>query len=213
MNKIVAFDLDGTLSRSDRFIVPAYRQKRAEMGYHPLPDETIKELIGGTLEGNYSLLLPDKSYEEYCRYSHESGIIAKRLAMEQGTENCYPHLPQALQELVESGYRPVLCTNGGADYGELILQAIGIRKFFGEIPRKREPNWTKVEKLAYILEWTKADAAVMVGDRHFDQEAAKGNGVPFIGCRYGLFPQEVVHADVVINDPIELPDAVNRLIG
>ena len=54
----------------------------------------------------------------------------------------------------------------------------------------------------------------MVGDRHFDAEAAQNNNVPFIGCRYGLFPNEIAesHADAVINSPSELLEAVNRLL-
>ena len=53
----------------------------------------------------------------------------------------------------------------------------------------------------------------MVGDRHFDIEAARAVSIPVIGCGYGLAPSEVTGADIVVSDASELPDAVERLLG
>ena len=41
MEKLVAFDLDGTLSRSDLFLLPAYRTALTKMGRPLLPVELL----------------------------------------------------------------------------------------------------------------------------------------------------------------------------
>ena len=64
-----------------------------------------------------------------------------------------------------------------------------------------------------ILETYSPKAAVMVGDRHFDIEAARAVNIPVIGCGYGLAPFEVAGADLVVSNASELPEAVDRLLG
>ena len=41
MEKLIAFDLDGTLSRSDLFLLPAYRTALTKMGRPVLSDEVL----------------------------------------------------------------------------------------------------------------------------------------------------------------------------
>ena len=52
----------------------------------------------------------------------------------------------------------------------------------------------------------------MVGDRKFDIQAARANGIPFIGCAYGYAPQEIREADLVVKEPAEILPAVETLI-
>ena len=52
----------------------------------------------------------------------------------------------------------------------------------------------------------------MVGDRIFDIQAARANGIPFIGCEYGYAPEEIQDADVVVREAAEIYGAVETLI-
>lgn len=72
---------------------------------------------------------------------------------------------------------------------------------------------TKIQTLSLLLKKEKPDAAVMVGDRKFDIEAGRENGLPTIGCKYGFNPQEADLADIVINSAFEIYDAVQQLIS
>ncbi len=71
----------------------------------------------------------------------------------------------------------------------------------------------KSQLLARILNSFDTTCGVMVGDRHFDKTAARDNRIPFIGCGYGIYPDEVKDADVVLQNASELPAAVDRLFS
>ena len=73
-----------------------------------------------------------------------------------------------------------------------------------------KPNPLMMRTGLRMLHCHSADA-VMVGDRHFDRTAARENGVPFVGCLYGLFPAEVTGADAEVKSAGELPEAIERL--
>lgn len=69
MTKLAAFDLDGTLSQSDRFLLPAYRKALALTGRDPLPDSLLLTLIGGTAADNARVISPDGSMETYEEFN------------------------------------------------------------------------------------------------------------------------------------------------
>ena len=57
MEKLIAFDLDGTLSRSDLFLLPAYRMALTKMGRPVLSDEVLLTMIGGTTLDNAQIMV------------------------------------------------------------------------------------------------------------------------------------------------------------
>ena len=210
MQKVVAFDLDGTLSESDRFLVPAYREALQRMGKVPPPDAIIRQIIGGTAADNKELIFPGCPWEEYEMHQKlVKELNGKYMAL---YGRAYPQIRESLLALRERGYHTALCSNGSERYARQVLEIFDLQEGIEEIFSGR-PGWNKVDLLGYLLQTTGAEAAVMVGDRHFDLEAARGNGIPFIGCRYGLFPQEVATADRVVDCPEEIPQAVADLIG
>jgi hypothetical protein len=68
----------------------------------------------------------------------------------------------------------------------------------------------KADMIAQILELFGTRAAVFVGDRASDRDAAWENGLPHVHCAFGFAPSdETVEADAVIADLLEL----ERLLG
>ena len=54
----------------------------------------------------------------------------------------------------------------------------------------------------------------MIGDRFHDIETATQNGLKSIGCGYGYGSlEELSAADIIVNSPKEIPNAVEKLIG
>ena len=76
-----------------------------------------------------------------------------------------------------------------------------------------EPGCTKSDTLKIVLDKIRPDKAVMVGDRHHDMQAARDNGLPFVGCQYGYLPHEVDGADIRVARAEDIPRAVKSLIG
>ena len=204
---LVAFDLDGTLSQSDRFLPRSYRLAAQKLGAAQPPEETLRNMIGGSYTDNRRLMepyLPPEQYDLFSQYTREFAV-----ELSQGC--AYPEIVDCLEALKGMGCLPVLCSNGLSDYVEGILQAEGLRSQFGQLLYGQR-GWNKTQVLAYLMEAYHAGCTVMVGDRHFDLEAARGNGVPFIGCGYGLFPQEIQTADRVVASPAQIPQAVRELL-
>lgn len=214
MQRVVAFDLDGTLVDSKYHLLPAYRQARQELGLDPLPDEVLLQCIGGTRNDNRDLVLPGRPLEDFVKYDH----VVARHAMDYARQcgRAYPGVVESLDRLREKGYKTVLCSNGSArTYAEPLLRILNVLPHLDHL-QQIEPGQNKAQLLASIIrDFDCEGSIVMVGDRHFDAEAARENGVPFIGCRYGLFPGEIddAHPDISLESLVLLPEAVDQLIG
>ena len=208
MIRLVAFDLDGTLSQSDRFLPQSYRQAAQRLGAAQPPEVTLRNMIGGSYQDNLQQMEPyvkPEQFDLFCQYTRE-------FATELSRGCAYPGIGDCLEELKQMGCLPVLCSNGLSDYVEGVLRAEGLRGHFGQLLYGQR-GWDKTQVLAYLIGAYHADQAVMVGDRHFDLEAARGNGVPFVGCGYGLFPLEIQTADRLVDTPAQMPQAVQELFG
>ncbi len=210
MNKVVAFDLDGTLSQSDAYLLRAYEGGLEAMGMPMLPKERLMQMIGGTVDDNKEIILPEGSMEKFMEYLHVVDSLAEKYARLYG--HTYPGIPEALARLREKGYKIALCSNGAEGYIRFILDVLGIQELFDAI-QPNIPGWNKSDLLRKILKDFQTTQGVMVGDRHFDWEAAKDNQVPFIGCLYGLFPNEVEKAEFTISSPEQLPALVESILG
>lgn len=212
MERIIALDLDGTLTISNLHLLPAYRQALQEMGREPEPEEKLLRMIGGTHMDNQNLLMPGEPEENYTQFSAIVQRLSAQIVKEHG--RAYPGMREALSKLREEGYLTVLCSNGRPEYTRPVLEATGLSDCISHIHAAR-PGTTKAELLGDIIaHFQSQQSTVMVGDRCFDARAALANNVPFIGCLYGLFPQEVRDSSpqVMIHDAYELVEAVHRLI-
>lgn len=208
MEKLVAFDLDGTLSRSDLFLLPAYQTALTKMGRPLLSDEVLLTMIGGTTLDN-AQIISSGDMEDYGIFND---YVQEELAAHMATHaRAYPGIAQSIETLRTHDCRIVLCSNAMAHYSRPLLASIGLLDLFHDIPQS-QPGWDKQHLLKSILETYHPKAAVMVGDRHFDIEAARAVNIPVIGCGYGLAPSEVIGADIVVASASELPDAVERLL-
>ena len=159
-DKLVIFDLDGTLNRTDLYSVAAQQKALEEFGVTGIPEADLKGCLGGRPIDYAKRFLPHLTHEDHLRYL-ERELYWEKVIMEKSCGS-FEGIPELL---------------------DLLLQ-------------REEP-----------------EAAVMVGDRIFDMEAARGNSIPFIGCLYGYCPAEMAGSDRTVDCAAAIFDAVQDLIG
>jgi phosphoglycolate phosphatase len=202
----VAFDLDGTLLRSEplvrQVLADAAEEQGLELGFE---GESPVHLLGLTSEDFYRGALRPEDTERW----EELRVAARdRYAdyMETRAE-LYDGVEGTLTSLRTRGYRLLVCTNAGERYVRAALDATGITDRFERIWWNPDGVTPKSTVLGRALRETGCGSSIMVGDRLMDMDAARVVGAKAVGARYGYgLERELEGADAVIDSAPELLD-------
>lgn len=184
----VIFDLDGTLTQSEEGIFRSIEYMLRCMN-RPVPDRReLRRFIGPPLYDSFRAYLgmDDREAEEAQR------IYRKRYRQEGWKENCvYPGIPRLLRSLKSAGNRVFVVTGKPQGISEQVCRYFGLTPYLSGIkgPSDGDHSPDKAEMVSDILA-SYGRNAVMVGDRRFDMEAAKKNGIPCAGVTYGYGDEE-----------------------
>ena len=179
------FDLDGTLTDSKPGILGCLT--RALEAHGIAWTGSLDWFIGPPAEESWRRLMPH-------------GDDARRAALVHDYRSCYdatgwaensvyPGVYAVLQSLQASGWQLFVCTSKREDFAVRILEKFALNRYFlalyADTPGSLDH--TKTALLRRLLEEQSLDpaATVMVGDRNFDIEAARANGVTSIAVTYG----------------------------
>lgn len=207
--KLVVFDLDGTLNKTELFSVGAHRMVQTEFGWPAQSPEQIKSIFGAPAHEYISRLLPGADPETQKKYlKRVSQVELECMDLASAYNGC----SEMMDELHMNGCKTAVCSNSSSRYISAALTAIKLADKIDYI-QQLEPGMTKKgESLRALLEKTGCQNAVMVGDTSYDWDAAQDNQIPFIGCRYGYRPHEIDDAKYVADKPLEIPAIVNSLL-
>lgn len=209
LKKLAVFDLDGTLNRTDLYSVPAHLKALAERGIHNITPEQIISTFGERASDYVQKLVGNVTDEEARSYLDAVAKYELEFIYNKGKP--YDGVLDSLKKLKENGYYTAICSNSSRRYITMVLDALGLMPYIDFI-QDLQPNMTKVQTLALLLDKEKPDKAVMVGDRVFDVEAGHKNHLKAIGCLYGFNPDELKDADVKIESAGDIYTAVVQLI-
>ena len=206
--KLIMFDVDGTLYRTETSFFPAVSDFAARYGF-PAPDENfLRGFIGQNGREWRSWLEGLNLGKPVDQLAAEFDMI-ERERVAQGGE-LYPGTESVLRTLAETGWVLGICSNASAWYPELILTKADVRDLFRIIRVPSHPDETKTMMLCEVWNETHPERCAMVGDRESDMQAAFAAGFAAIGASYGWAPEELGRADVRIDDICELPAALER---
>lgn len=219
LQRLIVFDLDGTLIDSRRDLADAANALIVERGGTPLPEEAVGRMVG-----------------EGARVLVERALAAAGLPVDEGsvprflelygerllnTTRPYPGIPEVLEVLATHGPIAVL-TNKPRAPSERLLAALGLSRYIdavvggdGSFPRKPDPA-----SLRYLMEryGTAPTRTVLVGDSRIDLDTARAAGSAICLARYG-YGYEGVPVDrlngseSIADDPFELVPAIERLLA
>ena len=218
MEKIVIFDMDGTLVDNTALAVGAARDGLRDYylarNLEPVipTREQVRSLVGLPAPEYFARLLPEADRNPANRREILERVQVReeeRLAAGQG--KMYPGVPGVMAWLKEVGYAIGLASNCMAGYLDGNLDHVLAREWFSAaFCLDHRP--TKRENVALVLERLHGAGGVMVGDRDGDIEAGRANGLVTIGAAYGYGgPGEIGAADHEIKDIAELPELLLSL--
>jgi phosphoglycolate phosphatase len=208
-SKLVVFDLDGTLNRTELFSVGVHRMVQTEFGWPAQSPEQIISIFGAPANEYIEGLLPgadDETKRKYLKRVSEAECDLMDLAA------AYDGCGEMLDMLHEGGCKTAVCSNSSFRYITTVLKAIKLADKIDFIQPLEPGMTTKGESLRALLTKAGCTDAVMVGDTVYDQQAAIANQIPFIGCNYGYRPHEMKEAEHTVDKPLDIPALINSLI-
>ena len=212
MIKLIAFDMDGTLTDTSRMIPAIVNKTIAHYGKAPLPAERIlchvghggRNLLKGVM-GECGLQIDVEEIFAYydSLYEEDPSPLV----------DLYEGIEEMLDTLGKKGIRRVVLSN--RPHNQTLLICNGklhgkLDEVYGQregIPMKPDPT-----ALHMILKdnGIQPEECLYMGDMHFDIDVAKNAGVRSVGCVWGLGGEEQVKAaDFMIRTPMELLDVID----
>jgi phosphoglycolate phosphatase len=178
--RTILFDFDGTLVDTAPGIVRTATRVLAEYGMTPEEIGDESRLMGPPFPYGYELVygLPhDDAVAVTARY--------RELYKSMGPEDypLFPGVPEMLSGLKEAGFKLGLATSRLETLTLEMVSNLGIRDLFDVVAGQHPGDPVgKVHIVARALAELGAapDDAVMVGDRRFDVEGARANGLPCV---------------------------------
>ncbi len=177
------WDLDGVLVFSKEAWFAVYNDTLRHFGHDPLDGEAFSAIFGNGTEADRDTYMPERSIAEideaYRRFFEE------RLDLLRANPEAAP----CLSHLREAGIACAVATNTNAKLAARILTRAGLIELVGATAGADEAGAGKpdpaVVRLAAQRLGRDLSECVFVGDSRYDEEAARGAGVRFIGFRYG----------------------------
>lgn len=209
------FDFDGCLADTSRPIIVAMNATLASRGLTSIDEAEMFPYVGPPLLGSMVAILGDRgadpslAAEAVDDYRAEFKSIAVEMA---GTFPGVPELLDRLSGLVRLG----VVTSKPGVYAMPVLDRLGFTRYFefvegASLAETEQKPETLARGLQHFGDDFELSRAVMVGDRHFDVEAAIANGIPSVGVTWGFGTRDELEgagATLVIDQPSELAEAV-----
>jgi len=211
LNRLPAliFDLDGTLTDSKPGILGCLRKVIDARGI--VAEEPLDRFIGPPVEEWVIDLLPNSSGEEQTALAHEYRACYDR----EGWSNnsVFAGVREMLVELRLQGHSLYVCTSKQQHFAVRILDLFELSALFTSIygDKAEYASHSKVDLLANLLGEQQLDrkATWMIGDRSFDFDAARANGVRSLAAGWGYGSLvECAQADAVAQTPADVVELV-----
>jgi len=210
-DRLVIFDLDGTLFQTRRVTIPAIQQTLAANGL-PVPHEDeIGSYIGRPPREYYGWLAG------FCPPGRVQSMIAemdrRELELVGEAGRLFPGVLEMLEDLRASGMQLAMSSNAPNDYFAKVLDTLNLRVLFRPAYCCGTRFSCKDEIVGAILRERPARSFAVVGDRADDIQSARAHGGFAVAVSYGFGKREdLAAADVIVDSAGAIADAVKALL-
>ncbi|GGY70525.1 hydrolase [Cellvibrio zantedeschiae] len=205
------FDWDGTLVDSKAMITRSMQLAATNMGWEPLEDALIHNIIGLGLPEAILRLYPQVSDQERARLRDFYAGNFVRL-YEEKSSDFFPVVPETLEALRNQGHLLTIATGKSRKGLDRILADLGMSTYFDATRCADEtaskPHPLMLEQLLAHFD-VEAREAVMIGDTEYDMEMARSISMPRIAVSYGAHHIDRLHP----YEPELCLDQFDQLLG
>jgi phosphoglycolate phosphatase len=179
----LVFDLDGTISNPSLGVGRSMNYALEAFGHSPLSADAVSEFIGPPIDVAFTRIVA----------SNDAALIAALVAkfrerygrIGYAENTMYPGVADALASLRRAGASLAMCTSKRVDFAQRILEMFGLRDYFAWVDGG-DVGIRKRDQLANMLRNDRiGDGSIMIGDRAFDIDAARVNGLESVGVLWG----------------------------
>jgi phosphoglycolate phosphatase len=192
MQKIVIFDMDGTLIDSKKDITLSINAiRKAHYDLEPLSDSFVVDAINADVRNLPKLFYGTDSYEKKDQHAFEEHYTKQCVQ----NASLYEGIKEMLQRLQAEGVKLGVATNAPTKFAKLMLESLDILDIFGLVVGADavENSKPSPDMLLKILEFysydAKRDSAWMVGDNSKDMQSATNAGIDGLFALWGFTPQ------------------------
>lgn len=201
---ILIFDLDGTISQSDKATFLVMKRAFLDMGIkESLTEEDVRKNLGEPTDRFFKNLLGPDYAPQWEEVAEKYDPMIPEFA------TVFPGVVETLDILKKRGYKLVLCSNCGKEYFDSTLSNLNIRQYFDYAECHGENNLSKSEMVRKIIDKFPGLKSAVIGDKMYDIEAARENNALSVGVLYGYGKNEPKEADITINKFPQLLEIFN----
>ena len=211
MDKMVIFDMDGTLLDSSRSITKSINYVRSKLGLQPFEVKEVVKLINEPDNDLPKLFYEDKRPYSECRAIFEEHYI----------HNCIidMELFEGVKDMLESlrnGYKMSVLTNAYGEFARKMLRHLNVDHFFYDIIGSDDINARKPDPkgIHHLLKkhGTDKNRTVFIGDSLKDEECAKNASVRYIFTDWGFGESREPDFVLTVKNIYDIQNIISRIV-
>lgn len=213
--RALLFDLDGTLTNPGTGITNSIIYALEKYGIKA-ERSSLYRFIGPPLRHTFmnhfgfSRERAEEAVSFYREYFEKRGMFENEL---------YDGIPELLRMLHGRGVKLVVATSKPEFYAKQIIRHFGLDTYFSSVTGSGMDGsmTSKSELIAHILDsgGLSRDCTAMIGDRQYDIDGARVNGICAIGVRWGYAEEgelEGSGADFIVQNMEQLTNILLELV-
>lgn len=208
----VFFDFDGTVADTGEGIFASVSYAVKEMGFEPLGNEQLRTFIGPPVFDSFKRMLGVNdeqaliAVQKYREYYSKTGIFKLRI---------YDGMRELMEEMKKSGIKLAIASSKPENFINTILDYLDFNSLidFVAAPESDKAPESKVALVEKAIKHFSSDKSrtLMIGDRYFDIDGARGAGVESIGVTFGYGSRDEL-ADAGANYLADNADEIRKII-
>jgi phosphoglycolate phosphatase len=187
--RVLVFDLDGTLIDSLGDLNQAANRLLRELDRPGLTPDEMRPMVGDGVAKLIERVLAARPGPAIALDAALDRFVALYEAAPAEATRAYPEVPETLTALRDAGFRLAVCTNKPEKLTRLILDRLGLARYFelvvgGDTLPFRKPDPRLLSHVTIAL-GVPIDQAMMIGDSEVDAATAEAAGMAFVLMTYG----------------------------